>query len=143
MRKGEEKMKKFNSKKLGIFLVVMLLEGAAIVGPASAATTVSSVNSNYWVTADGHYYNQNYATYSGSAEMKNGEDAERIILAVTLYNDDGYYMDGGSDTEISASSASVSGHYSNKMKLDNPYTESSLDSVNPSDHKYRVQYHLL
>ncbi|MDD4127010.1 MAG: hypothetical protein PHV39_04920 [Methanomicrobium sp.] len=65
-------MKKFNFKKIGILLAMMLVAGAALVGPVSAGSS-TGYTTNYMYTATGDWYNKPYGLqYLGSVEERNG-----------------------------------------------------------------------
>ena len=93
-------MRKFNFRKLGILLAMMLVGGMVLVGPASAGSS-STYTTNYMVTATGDYYSYpngiqylgsaenlygNYGAMSVSVQLKNVDVPQSPKTASTSYN---------------------------------------------------------
>ncbi|WOF16278.1 hypothetical protein F1737_05905 [Methanoplanus sp. FWC-SCC4] len=82
-------MKKFNFKKIGILLAMMLVAGAALVGPVSAGSS-TLYQYPYEVKATGEYYSYpNGIQYLGSVEEVNGNYGS-MEITVQLHNVDVY-----------------------------------------------------
>ncbi|MBP2133950.1 hypothetical protein J2128_001916 [Methanomicrobium sp. W14] len=97
-------MKKFNSKKLGIFLGVMLLAGAMVVGPASADLSASGHIDQY----------KNHISYDGRGDSNNGHSSITVTLTLTR---DGSFVNEvtgyNPSSPIPAHYAKASGKYYN------------------------------
>ncbi|MBP2134606.1 hypothetical protein J2128_002582 [Methanomicrobium sp. W14] len=106
MRKGEEKMKKFNSKKIGIFLGVMLLAGAMVVGPASAS------DNSFELLAYGHIdHYGSHVSYDGRGDASQTCDYIDVTLKLTC--DDSYVQSVPLKSATNARYVTSSGTYYN------------------------------
>ncbi|WOF16267.1 hypothetical protein F1737_05850 [Methanoplanus sp. FWC-SCC4] len=99
---GEEKMKKFNFKKIGILLAMMLVAGAALVGPASAVG-IDALGGGSFSGSVITYYGQAGSLY---------DSFDRISVSATLLNSGGGSVaNTGTYTLSNTNFVSTSSHY--------------------------------
>ena len=138
-------MKVFNLRNTGILLVIMLVAGAVLVGPASAYAEEmkSSAYDDYWVSALGDYRANQHTECSGYAWTQDGNDAGKIYVKAQILDGNKNLLFTDRDTQYGVQDLEVSGYfYHDGDTFFDPCAKTTMNADNPDDLGFVYAYHI-
>ena len=131
-------MKKFNFRKLGILIAMMLVCGMFLVGSASAYNESMELSGDgeYWISSAGNLIFGDFVSYSGYVWTVNSNPADVIGIQVRIYSDGKeVYRDpsSGYSWAYDTNEHEVSGVFMHDEDLIDPYIKTIMVAYGPDD----------